>query len=183
MDRETEKRIKQLENEWNSRLEYMEQSFRTFREIIRKMQRENEELKKDRKIIMEQQKELIRKISLSKNRLAKDVKTFLNPEVESEPVKPIKTLKEKFFDNVSLIKTISRDKSIDNLYEMIMKKGSVKINDAAHKMNVHRIQIEEWAKNLEDNNLIKREGEFLKKVGVKDRKDEEDEYVIYGKNI
>jgi len=175
MDKETEKRIKQLENEINNRLDYIEQSFQTFKEIIKKMQKENEELKRDRKIILEQQKALIKKINLSKNKLAKDIKTFLNPEIESEPVKPIEKLKEKFLDNISLIKTISSNKSIENLYEMIMKKGSVKISDAAHKMNVHRIQIEEWAKTLEENNLIKRDGEFLKK---KDKEDED--YLIYG---
>ena len=43
---------------------------------------------------------------------------------------------------------------IDRLFELVMKKGKIRIKDAAKNFSVNKTQIEEWAKILEDHNLI-----------------------------
>ena len=43
---------------------------------------------------------------------------------------------------------------IDDLFELVMKDGRVKITDAAKKFGVFEARIEEWAKILEDHGLI-----------------------------
>lgn len=45
-------------------------------------------------------------------------------------------------------------KTIDALFEIISKSGNIRSDYAARKLNVHEVQIEEWAKILEDHELI-----------------------------
>jgi hypothetical protein len=56
-------------------------------------------------------------------------------------------------------KPVKSDKSsvetpLDELLQLIMNKGSVKISDAARQFNVKEGQIEEWARILEQHDLI-----------------------------
>lgn len=43
---------------------------------------------------------------------------------------------------------------VDRLFELIMKKGTVKVGDAAYFLRVHEIQAEEWGRRLETHGLI-----------------------------
>ena len=44
--------------------------------------------------------------------------------------------------------------SIDELFELVMRNGKIKLNTAARRLGVKKNQVEEWAKILEEHGLI-----------------------------
>lgn len=68
-------------------------------------------------------------------------------EVKEEPVDEPEEIEPRQMDE--MVKT-----PIDELFELVMKKGSLKIKDAAKAFGVERSQMDAWAKILEDHDLI-----------------------------
>lgn len=163
--KELEKKIEKLERKTEGRFNQMNSSFMTLKEIIVKMQdekeklkNENEELAKNMQSLVEKHKKLIKRIPTPTDRLAN--------EIHEKLVKPTKG---EIKDNAELIrKAVTEDlmpehvpekkdrmeTPLDELYEMVTKTGKLKISDAARKLKVHETQVEEWAKILEDHELI-----------------------------
>jgi Mn-dependent DtxR family transcriptional regulator len=65
---------------------------------------------------------------------------------------------------------------LDKLLDLVMKRGRIRIKDAAKSFGVSRAQIDEWAKILEEHGLVEihyppvGEPELRKKQPVKEKK-------------
>jgi ribulose bisphosphate carboxylase small subunit len=150
-------------------LKEINESFSTLKDVIMRLHKEKEVTEKDRQFLMEKHKEFIRKIPVDKNKLQKEIEEKLvNPR--GKTIRAI-SKKEENTEGVNLpeipaakernpvkYETYKDDESgktqIDELFEMVMEKGSVKIKEAAIKFKVHEAQIEEWAKILQEHGLI-----------------------------
>ncbi len=147
-----DKKIKRME----STIKMLQDSFDTITEIVKKMQNQNESLKKNYEILGKT-KEKIREI----NR-------------ESSPLTPIR---EKIKENVDFIREVASEGFFEPENESInisngdldfknpktmreedlismLKNGSVSSDELAHKLHVHRTQIEVWASKLQKKNLV-----------------------------
>ncbi len=187
-----EKRLEKLEKEFRKKIEndkkmfeQMNTSFKLFKDVIEKMHRENEELKKDRDFLVEKHKELVRKIPTKRledevKEMTKKYEDVKHEEIFDEKnkgkiikvvdgkkkslkhiIKPIKErVKNEIKENKEIIKEIISEPKksvktpIDELFELVLKKGKIRISEAARIFGVHELQIEEWAKILEEHGLI-----------------------------
>ncbi|MBI2232436.1 MAG: hypothetical protein HYU56_00815 [Candidatus Aenigmarchaeota archaeon] len=141
-----EKGIENLEKKMNRNFMRINDSLQTITDVITKMQEENKGLKNDRDFLIEKHKEIMRSVE-TESRLVKEMKEKL-----VEPAR--KELKE----DVELFRTavgeaFSHGKK-EELFDMVMKSGKVKMRDAARKLNVHEMQIETWAQDMEKSGLI-----------------------------
>lgn len=124
----------------------LEKSLVLMNKIVEELREENESLRKERQFFLN----AVKKILLSREETYFDTtnvkeKTEEKEEDSEKPV--IKTYTDQ--QSVRQIRT-----SLDALLEMIMKKGSVKINEASKKLRVNDKKIEEWAQLLEEHGLI-----------------------------
>ncbi|MEM7819459.1 MAG: hypothetical protein QXD48_01380 [Candidatus Aenigmatarchaeota archaeon] len=145
-----EKRIDDLERRIYKNFKQIDNSFKTMINILNKLEKENAELKKDRDILIEKHKELLKNIPVPKNRLEK--------EVYEKFVKPVKAKIKENMDLVQLVvkEEILKDENIplDQLFELVVRNGKINSDVAARKLNVHPARVEEWAKILKERGLI-----------------------------
>ncbi len=141
-----EKNIENLEKKMNRNFMRMNDSLQTITDVITQMQQENKSLKKDRDFLIEKHKEIMRSVE-TESRLIKEMKQkFIEPAR--------KELKE----DVELLKTAVgegfKHGKKEELFDMVIKSGKIKLKEAARKLNVHEMQIETWAKDMENSGLI-----------------------------
>lgn len=154
---ELKKRIDQLDRKMDLKLRQINASFLTLRDILVKMREEKKELEKEKSAIEERLSRLVAKHET----LAQPAPGRLAQDVVDKLVKPVKA---EMKENIELVRQIAREVTapaeadeqmpMDRLYDMVMRRGKVKVSDAAKEFNVHEAQIEEWAKMLETNGLI-----------------------------
>jgi hypothetical protein len=74
------------------------------------------------------------------------------PEEKKKEFKknPAKVLKDHIING----EKTDNGKSVDSLFELISSKGKIRSDEAAWQMNVHDLQVQEWAKILEENEMI-----------------------------
>lgn len=152
----SEKRIAKVERDMNRRMQRMEESFSIMKDAIIRLKKENIELKNDRDFLLERYKDILRKL----------------PDI-SEPVKenivgPAKQIiidNAKFFERVAKEGLVSNEKIVadlkkdhkaplDELFEFVVRNKKVKLKDAAKKFGVHEGLVEQWARILQDYELI-----------------------------
>lgn len=141
-----ERKMENLEKRANRNFLRLNDSLRTIADVITKMQEENKQLKKDRDFLVEKHKEIMRSVE-TESRLIKEMKErFVAPT------------KREFSEDLELIKQTVKEGLIhskkDELFDMVMKEGRVKVKEAARQFNVHQVQIETWAEDLEKAGLI-----------------------------
>ena len=152
-----DKKIKRME----STIKMLQDSFETITEIIKKMQDQNESLKKNYQTL-DKTKDKMKEINSKQIDARKLLKAPLNP------------IKEKFKENVDFIREIAtegleQEDSVivnENLYfkspkmmkedDIIsfLKNGSISSDELAHKLHVHKAQVEVWASKLQKKNII-----------------------------
>lgn len=143
--RRLEKRIERLERANNKNFQQVELAFSAFREVLLKMQVDNEALRKDRDFLLQQYKMELKKIPAPS--LREDIKKTLVDETG-----------KKVKENFDLLRAVASEGLVeprmDELFEIVFMNGKIKSSDAARQMNVHERQVEEWAKLLEARSLI-----------------------------
>jgi len=151
MDWNVENRLEKMEK----RINQLDQSFIIFKDIILKMQKENIAFKKEKDNLVEKYKDLVKQLQPEKNRLAKDVHKKL-----------VSSMKNKVEENADFFREFAKEglqkeekvenaeTPIDDLFVVVMKNGKIKLNKVAKMLNAHELQVEEWAKILEDHGLI-----------------------------
>ncbi|MBI2578607.1 MAG: hypothetical protein HYW26_02750 [Candidatus Aenigmarchaeota archaeon] len=153
---DAEKKIARLEREMNRRMQRMEESFSIMKDTIIKLKKENIELKSDRDFLLERYKDILRKLP------------SISEPVKESIVKPAKQIiidNAKFFERVAKEGIVSNEKVIadlkkdykaplDELFDLVMKNKKVKLKDAAKKFGVHEGLVEQWARVLQDYELI-----------------------------
>lgn len=143
-----EKKLDHVERNFNRKLKQIDESFNVIINVVNKMEKDNKELKKDRDLLINKQKEILKDTEVP-NRLKKDVFDKLVDPVKGE----IK-------DTSNLIQLIVRDDIVkddvplDELFEMILRNGKIKLDVAARRLNAHPVRVEEWAKILKKRGLI-----------------------------
>jgi len=171
-------------NEMEKRIEFnvnkMNQTVVTLREIILRLQRDNTQLRSERDFLIERHKKMLKRVPVPdlaveiNERLVKPTidrikenvdfvqlvakEGFVEirperrkkPREEKDPSVSAKALKEHIEDDPKP----SYGKSIDIFFELVSKNGRMRADEAARKLNVHHIQIEEWAKILESHDLV-----------------------------
>lgn len=155
--RNLEKRIEAMERRINRNFMRVNDSLQTVTDVITRLEKENGELKKDRDFLVEKHRELLRSVE-SESRLVKEMKE-----------KIIGPAREGIRQDIELLKDVVKDgiarNRRDELFDMVMKSGSIKIREAARKLNVHDLQIETWARDLEKAGLLDiRDSELRKKA-------------------
>lgn len=169
---DTEKRVEQNLNRMNGTIV-------TLKEIIIHLQRENTQLRSERDFLVERHKKMLRRVPVPD--LAKEVNERLvkpavgkikeNAEfvqllakegfVEIKDPEEIKEEKKRYKNPAKEIKEHIMEapkpnygKTIDGLFDIVSKAGKIRSDEAARKLNVHEVQIDEWAKILEEHELI-----------------------------
>ena len=169
-----EKDIREMERKVEQNLQRMNETVKSLNDIILRLQRENVQLRSEKDFLVERHKKMLKRVpvpdlafeineklvkpasgKIKENAdfvqlLAKEGFVELK-EQKQKPVKkePIDELKETIID----VSSRSHGKTIDSLFEMISKTGKVRADDAARKLGVHEVQIEEWAKILEEHEM------------------------------
>lgn len=144
--RRLEKRLENMEKRVNRNFLRVNDSLQTVTDVITRMQQENKELKKDRDFLVEKHKEIMRSME-TESRLIKEMKERFVAPARNELKEDIDLLKQA-------VKEGFRHSKKDELFDMVMKDGKVRIREAARRFSVHEAQIETWAKDLEKAGLI-----------------------------
>jgi uncharacterized coiled-coil protein SlyX len=179
-----EKRINEMERKMKDNFEQINETISTLNEIIVHLQTENTKLKNEKDFLVERHKKMLRRVpvpDLSRevnSRLvkpvAKEIRESANllsnvvtegfveltdPDtIVRKKRDPAKELKE----HVVKGEQVSSGKTIDRLFEIISETGKIRADEAARRLNVHEIQVEEWAKILEEHELITMKKQFGK---------------------
>ena len=174
LENQLDQDVKELKQRTKEQIRDLGQSFKMLKDVMSKVEKEKNELETDRNFLIEKHKELIRNIPIDKSRLKKDIRERLlmplhrrlkeNVELVQKAAtedlvqgEKIETDKKDFVGDVknAVMEGESETKTpIDDLFELVMKDGRVKITDAAKKFGVFEARIEEWAKILENHGLI-----------------------------
>lgn len=140
-----EKRVSQIERTTNKNFQQVEEAFSAFRDVLLKMQRENEQLKNDRDFLLNAYK--IHLKTLSAPSLREEIKRNLVEKTGS-----------RIRENFELVRNVAAESlgesRMDDLFELVFLEGKIKSRDASKRLNVHEKQVEEWAARLEKMNLI-----------------------------
>lgn len=171
-----ERDIQSMERRMEDSLRKMDETIKSLNDIILRLQRENVQLRSERDFLVERHKKLLRRVPVPdlageiNERLVKPGASKIKENVEfvqllakegfvelkeKKPKKvvkkdPIEELKESIID----VSSKNYGKTIDSLYEIISKSGKIRADEAARRLNVHEVQIEEWAKILEEHELV-----------------------------
>src|SRR3989338_2145407 len=171
-----EKDVHDMDRRMENSLQKMNETIKTLNEIILRLQRENVQLRSERDFLVERHKKMLRRVPVPD--LAMEInEKFVKPTagkikenaecvqllakegfVEIKETKPsnakgkdpVQELKETIID----VSSRNYGKSIDSLFEIVSKAGRIRADEAARKLNVHEVQIEEWAKILEDHEMV-----------------------------
>ena len=171
-----EKDMHDMDRRMENSLQKMNETIKTLNEIILRLQRENVQLRSERDFLVERHKKMLRRVPVPD--LAMEInEKFVKPTAgkikenaefvqllakegfveikETKPSKakgkdPVQELKETIID----VSSRNYGKSIDSLFEIVSKAGRIRADEAARKLNVHEVQIEEWEKILEDHEMV-----------------------------
>jgi hypothetical protein len=130
-DKNLEKRLEQLQSYLEKRMASIEQTISISRELFAELRRVNDALRLENKQLIDK---------LNTQSFDPNLPNWQEPDSEVAP-------EERQQKNN--VKT-----QLDQLTDLIMEKGSIKIPEAAKKLKLKEKQIEEWAKMLEEHDLI-----------------------------
>ncbi len=140
--KENEKRIADMETRIAKRMDDIEKSMLAIRGIIDEFRKENEELRKDRQFFVEKLK-----TSMTEHASASEVFENIGPEGEEVP--PGRATPATYQEGSKKVQT-----SMDALLDLVAAKGSIKLSAAAKKLRVKEKDAEEWARVLEEHELL-----------------------------
>ncbi len=144
-EKNMENKLKQIEKE-TEKIRSLEQSFAIMNAVVEELRKENEALRKDRQFLLDKINDFI--LEREKRKEEGTLQTIPEETYREEEKSPrMSAYTEQ--QSRSKINT-----SLDSLLELIMASGSIKVSDAAKKLRVKDKQIEEWARVLEEHNLI-----------------------------
>lgn len=142
-----EKRIEEIERNFNKKLKRIDESFNLMINVINKMEKENRELKKDKDALIQKHKEILKGV---------EVPNKLKKEVYDKLVNPMKSEIRDTSDLIQLIVKdgMQTDVPLDQLYELVIRNGKIRLDVAARRLNAHPARVEEWAKALKKKGLL-----------------------------
>lgn len=178
-----EKKIFDMEKRLEHDMNRMNDTVSTLNHIILKLQVENTRLRSERDFLVERHKKMLRRVPVPdlaseiNEKLVRPATNMIKENAEFVglvakegfvEIRPRKWEKKKIQKNREQIKDVAKElkkqiedmpkpnygKTIDSLFELVNKNGSIRVDDAARKLNVHEVQVEEWGKILEDHELI-----------------------------
>ncbi|MBI4163022.1 MAG: hypothetical protein HY513_05035 [Candidatus Aenigmarchaeota archaeon] len=164
-----DKKIKRME----STVKMLQDSFGTITEVVKKMQNQNESLKKNYETLGKTKEKMmeISKRETGMRSMSKLLESPLNP------------IRDKIKENVDLIREVAAESIIEAVEDdhdseqnsaivngvpgfkspktmkeediiYMLKNGSVSSDELAHKLRVHKAQVEVWASKLQKKNLV-----------------------------
>ncbi|MBS3051379.1 MAG: hypothetical protein J4400_04475 [Candidatus Aenigmarchaeota archaeon] len=171
------KDVHDMERRVESSLQKMNETIKTLNDIILRLQRENVQLRSERDFLVERHKKMLKRVPVPD--LAAEINEKLvkpaagkirenaefvqllakegfvelkdqGPKRQAVARDPVSELKSTIID----VSSRSHGKSIDSLFEIVSRAGKIRADDAARRLNVHEVQIEEWAKILEDHEMV-----------------------------
>jgi type IV secretory pathway VirB4 component len=145
---ELEKRLDEMERNFNKKLKQVSDSFSVMINVINKMEHENKELKKEKDALIQKHKELLKNV---------EVPNVLKREVYDKFVNPVKSEIKDTSDLIQLIVkdgVIKDDVPLDQLFELVVRNGKMQLDAAARRLNAHPARVGEWAKMLKKKGLI-----------------------------
>ncbi|MBI4174157.1 MAG: hypothetical protein HY517_00805 [Candidatus Aenigmarchaeota archaeon] len=173
--RKLERDIRIMEKRMDDSLQRMNGTIKSLNDIILRLQRENVQLRSERDFLVERHKKMLKRVPVPdlageiNEKLVKPASSKIMENVDfvqslakegfvelkekkrqKKEKDPIEELKETIID----VSSKNYGKSIDNLYEIVSKTGKIRADEAARKLNVHEVQVEEWAKLLEEHELV-----------------------------
>ena len=172
-----EKKIRDMEKKLETGMKNVNDTVSTLNQIILKLQVENTRLRGERDFLVERHKKMLKRIPVPdlageiNERLVKPAAGKIKENAEFVEliakeglmeIKP-KNEKKKKEEKIDAIQELKKHidmpkpnygKTIDGLFEIVSKNGHVRADEAARKLNVHEVQIEEWGKILEDHDMI-----------------------------
>ncbi len=175
LESQMENEIRDMKRRTKEQMHDLDESFKILKNVLKKVQEEKGELEKDRNFLIEKHKDLIRQIPADRGKLKRDIREKLlmpmqrrvkeNAElIKQAAVEGLEQEEEKREEDfIKKLKTAVADNKddneetktpIDELFELVMNEGIVKISDAAKKFGVTEAQLEEWARILENHELI-----------------------------
>ena len=163
------KDVHDMERRVESSLQKMNETIKTLNDIILRLQRENVQLRSERDFLVERHKKMLKRVPVPdlaaeiNEKLVKPAAGKIRENAEFVQLlakEGFVELKDQGPKRQELKSTIidvssrSHGKSIDSLFEIVSRAGKIRADDAARRLNVHEVQIEEWAKILEDHEMV-----------------------------
>lgn len=155
--KDMEKRLEDTEKKMKSLIAYIDDSFSMVTDVINKMEKDNASLRT--------QKE---KLEEKKEALVKELEEMKKIRLTAKPAKKI------IADNLDFFKEVAREgiaepgATMYGLLRLVEKEKDISTAQAARRLGVHPVQIEEWAERLQGEEslvMVKRKGKtFLQKV-------------------
>ena len=173
-----EKKIYDVEKKLDSSMKNVDSTISTLNKIILKLQVENMRLRSERDFLVERHKKMLKRVPVPdlaheiNEKLVKPAASKIKENAEfvelvaKEGFVEIKQKKhiEKKDTKINVAEELKKHiddapkpnhgKTIDGLFELVSKSGNIRADEAARKLNVHEVQIEEWGKILEDHELV-----------------------------
>lgn len=171
-----EKRIAEMEKKMDRNFNRINDTISTLNEIIFHLQSENTKLRGEKDFLVERHRKLVKRVPVPdlssevSNKLVKPASNVIRENAnlfrdaalegfvelrEPEQKKIVKKDPAKELKQHVIANTQSSGRTIDRLYEIIGETGRVRCDDAARRLNVHEIQIEEWGKILQEHELVR----------------------------
>jgi len=142
--RRLDKRIDVLESRFNRNFRQIDDSIRTFIDVLEKLEAENKRLLSERDVLIADYNKLIKGAYIDGKKIAPGL------------VEPIKSKVKNEMDFVRLVaRQTLNEKPSDKLYELIILNREVSDIEAARKLNVKESRISQWANELEQDGLIR----------------------------
>ncbi len=175
-----ERRIYNMEKKLESNMRNIDDTVSTLNKIILKLQVENTRLRSERDFLVERHKKMLKRVpvpdlaaeinerlvkpAVDKIRenaefvglVAKEDFVEVHPRTEKKEVvhERRKNVAKELKKHIEETPKPNHGKTIDGLFELVSKSGCLRADEAARKLNVHEVQIEEWGRILEDHDLV-----------------------------
>lgn len=173
-----DKKIYGMERRMEQGLQRMNETITTLKEIIIKLQTENTQLRSERDFLVERHKKMLRRVPVPdlageiSERLVKPAAGRIKENAEFVQLlakegfveirekrappkrKPLDNPAKELKEIIAGTPKQSHGKTVDRLFEMVSSAGRIRSDEAARRLNVHEVQVEEWARILEDHELI-----------------------------
>lgn len=172
-----EKKIYDMEKKLENNMKNVDNTISTLNQIILKLQSENTRLRSERDFLVERHKKMLKRVPVpdlvleinerlvkpTANKIRENAEFVelvtkegfveIKPKAEGKPHAK-KDMAKELKKHIEEMPKPNHGKTIDGLFELVSKNGRMRADEAARKLNVHEVQIEEWGKILEDHDLV-----------------------------
>lgn len=147
-----EARLEQFEKNNMKNTEVTNKSVASVKELILQLKKDVDDIKKENRVFHGRRKK--HKKEEPDSDIAELEEQSTTDMTNSQKEEKIKEIEDSEIIETSYSSGKKIETSLDTLYDLISKKGAIRMMDAAKVMHASASQVEEWARMLEEHNLV-----------------------------